>query len=68
MYCPSGNTTITHYRPTHPHKQWEVHKTIDQQKQNHHLRKDSSLGWTAAFALGSVVVKTQNCLARMEAS
>ena len=26
-----------------PHKQWEVHKTINHQQQNHRLRTDSSL-------------------------
>ena len=33
-------------RPTqNPHKQLEVHKTIDQQQQNHRLRTNSSLSY-----------------------
>ena len=55
--------------------------TIYQQQVNHRLRTDNSLSypgggggglnafyWRQIFALDSVVVKTQNCLARMEAS
>ena len=50
---------------------------MDQQQQNHRLRTDSSLShcgglnafyWRQIFALDSVVVKTQNGLACMEAS
>ena len=64
---------------TDPHNQREVHQTMDQQQQqNHRLRTESSLShqglgwgglnafyWYQSFALDSVDVKTQNCLARM---
>ena len=54
-------------------------KTIDQQQQNQSLRTKSSLSyrggggfkafyWRQIFVLDPVVVKTQNCLDRMEAS
>ena len=51
--------------------------TMNKQQQNHRLRTDSRLRyrgglkafyWRQIFALGSVVVKTQKCLARKEVS
>ena len=65
-------------RPTlKPHKQWEVHRTINQQQQNHRLRTDGCLShrvcvcvrgvggemhyWRQIFALDNVVVKNKTC-------
>ena len=57
--------------PNHPHNKGEVHKTIDQQQQNHRLRTDNSLSyrggggglnvfyWRQIFSLDSVVVKVR---------
>ena len=62
---------------TEPNNQWEAHQTTYQQQQNHRPRTDSSpshRGGLNAFygyqilAQDSVVVKIQNCLARMEAA
>ena len=59
----------TKQRPTlNPHKQCEVHKAINQQEQNHRLRKDTgdfnAFYWRQIFAL-DFVVKTQKCLVHM---
>ena len=43
-YQWESDKLIVNQRQTqNPHKQWEVHLTIDQQQQNHRLRVDSSL-------------------------
>ena len=52
------------------------HQTTNLQQQNHRIRTDNSLSQRGLkcillvqnFTLDSLVVKTQNCLARMEAS
>ena len=42
------------------HKQWEVHKTVNEQQHNHHLRMDRGLSyWRQIFDLDSVVVNSQ---------
>ena len=57
-------------------RKWEVHKTINQQQQNHRLRMGSSLshleGLNAFYRRKSSLIimlsKQKNCFARMEAS
>ena len=66
---------------TEPQNQRDAHQTTDQQKQKHRLRTDSNLShreggwggggvnafyWYQIFALESVVVKAQNCVARIK--
>ena len=56
--------------------QWEKQSALNQQRQNHYLRTDSSLShwglkcfnWYQIFALDSVVGKAKKCYARKEAS
>ena len=70
---------ISEQKPTqNPYKQWEIHKTINQQLQNHRFRTDSSLShrggggglnafyWRQIFALDSVVVNTQRLFSSRE--
>ena len=54
------------------HKQWEVHKTLHQQQQNHSIRTDTALA-TGKFKciLLAPNIRSKlccNCLTRMEAS
>ena len=60
-----------------PHKQWEVHKTMNQQQQNHRLTTDSFLRHLGALMYFTddkyspfimLLLKQNMCLACMDAS